>query len=392
MLPNLILLQWLQGLLSLGILGGGIYALWEWVQKARIYDADLDRYIFDPNWGLNGQTALLALGVGLLLWTLAGRLLLKPLLGRPPGHNDGDGPDNDILPTGTQRLVRPDGAELHVEFYGAEELPPLVLTHAWSLDSSEWRDVKRRLSERFRLITWDLPGLGNSTQPHTRDYSLENLAGHLQAVVGLAGERPVMLVGHSIGGMIVLTFCRQFPKALGTSVSSLVLVHTTYTNPLRTTLFAPLFTALERPLIVPLSYLTIWLSPLLRVMNWMNYLNGNSHISTRLTGFTGKGTWEQIELATRPQARPAPAVLARGTLGMLKYDATRTLGKIRVPTLIVAGDQDPLCRPQASEFMQQHIPAAQLSVITKARHMGNIEHHARFAELLSEFAATEVRA
>ena len=43
------------------------------------------------------------------------------------------------------------------------------------------------------------------------------------------------LLGHSIGGMIVLTFCRQFPKALGTTVNSLTLVHTTYTNPLRTT-------------------------------------------------------------------------------------------------------------------------------------------------------------
>lgn len=380
--------MWLQGLISLGILGGGIYSLWEWVQRARDYDPDLNRAVFDPNFGLNGQTALLILGLALLLWTFVGRLLLKPLLGRPPGSDPDDAGTQDILPTATQRLARPDGSELHVEFYGPEDAPPLVLTHAWSLDSTEWRALKRDLGDRFRLLAWDLPGLGRSTASKNHDYSLENLAGHLEAVLGLAGGRPALLLGHSIGGMIVLTFCRHFPKALGPRVNGLVLVHTTYTNPLRTTTLAGLFTALERPLIVPLAHLTIWLSPLLWVMNWMNYLNGASHLSTRLTGFTGKGTWDQIELATRPQLRPSPAVLARGTLGMLAYDATKTLPKIHIPTLVVAGDRDPLCKPQASEYIQSSVPAAQLTTLAPARHMGNIEHHARFTALVADFSST----
>ncbi len=392
MLPTSLILMWLQGLISLGIFGGGIYALWEWVQRARDYDPDLNRYVFDPNLGLNGQTALLALGLGLLLWTVAGRLLLKPLLGRPQGSDPDDDDAADIAPTATQRLVRPDGSELHVEFYGPEDAPPLVLTHAWSLDSSEWRALKRGLSDRFRLIAWDLPGLGRSKAAKNHDYSLENLAGHLEAVLGLAGGRPALLLGHSIGGMIVLTFCRHFPKALGPRVNGLVLVHTTYTNPLRTTILARLFTALERPLIVPLAHLTIWLFPFIWVMNWMNYVNGSSHIATRFTGFTGHGTWDQIELATRPQPRPSPAVLARGTLGMLAYDATKTLPKIHLPALVIAGDRDPLCKPQASEYMQSNMPSAQLITLAPARHMGNIEYHRHFAELVGDFSSTHIAA
>jgi pimeloyl-ACP methyl ester carboxylesterase len=69
-------------------------------------------------------------------------------------------------------------------------------------------------------------------------------------------------LGHSIGGMITLTFCRLFPQALGGKVRAIALVQTTYTNPVRTTTMAVLFTALERPVIVPLLHLTIWLSPL----------------------------------------------------------------------------------------------------------------------------------
>jgi pimeloyl-ACP methyl ester carboxylesterase len=221
---------------------------------------------------------------------------------------------------------------------------------------------------------------------------MENLAGHLDAVLKLSGGRPAVLLGHSIGGMIVLSFCRHFPKALGTRVNGLVLMHTTYTNPLRTTTLSGLFTALERPLIVPLAHVTIWLSPFVWVMNWMNYLNGNSHLATRLTGFTGRGTWDQIELVTRPQARPSPSVLARGTLGMLAYDETKTLPKIRVPTLVIAGDRDPLTTCEASEFIESHVPGAQLHVLSPGRHMGGIEYHTDAAALVGEFARESLAA
>jgi pimeloyl-ACP methyl ester carboxylesterase len=76
-------------------------------------------------------------------------------------------------------------------------------------------------------------------------------------VLGLAGNRSALLLGHSIGGMIILTFCQLFPAALGTRVAGLVLVHTTYTNPVRMTKLAGLTTMLERPVIVPLLHLTI---------------------------------------------------------------------------------------------------------------------------------------
>jgi hypothetical protein len=43
------------------------------------------------------------------------------------------------------------------------------------------------------------------------------------------------------------------------------------------------------------------------------------------------------------------AVLARGMLGMLRYDATTTLKTIHIPTLVVAANRDPVCKPEASE-------------------------------------------
>jgi pimeloyl-ACP methyl ester carboxylesterase len=235
---------------------------------------------------------------------------------------------------------------------------------------------------------WDLPGLGLSTRPVNNDYRLENLAHDLNAVLALAGGCPAILLGHSIGGMLTLTFCRLFPEALGTRVAGLMLVHTTYTNPVRTTKGTMLYTTLERPLLVPLLHLTIWLSPLVWVMNWLSYLNGTAHLSTKHSGFAGTDRWEQIAFATSFQPYASPAVLAYSMLGRLQYDATATLPAIEIPTFVVPGDLEPVCRPEASERIHHDVATGQLAPLTPAKHMGFLEHHTRFGDLVRAFAFT----
>jgi len=170
-------------------------------------------------------------------------------------------------------------------------------------------------------------------------------------------------------------------------VSGIALVQASYTNPVRTTNMAGLLTALERPVIVPLLHLTIWLSPLLWLSNLMSYLNGSALLSTKSSGFAGTETWEELDFVARFQLQAAPAVMARGMLGMLRYDATATLKAINVPALVLAGDRDPVCKPEASERMGREIPDAQLAKLAPAKHMGLIEHHTRFAEIVSNFSS-----
>jgi esterase/lipase len=52
--------------------------------------------------------------------------------------------------------------------------------------------------------------------------------------------------------------------------------------------------------------------------------------------------------------------MARGILGMMHYDATKTLGLISVPTLVVAGNQDSITKPEASELINSGIRSARL--------------------------------
>ena len=388
MIPIFILQTWILGLLSLGVVGGAIYLAYEWQQRSWGWDPVLKQWVFAPHFGLNQETMFFVSAIILTLLALTGGMIVKGILrltSRGKASADAD-PRRTPTPTSRQRLRRPDGSELQVEFYGPEDGPPIVLTHGWGLDSREWNYLKRDLSDDFRLIVWDEPGLGKSTRPTNRDYSLVNLARDLEAVLALAGDKPAILLGHSIGGMITLTLCGLSPALLGGRVIGLVLTHTTPTNPVRTTSGAGFFTAIEKPVLVPLMYLTIGLSPLVWLMNWLSYLNGSAHLSTKQSSFGGTETWEQIDFFTRFQPEASPAVMARGMLGMMRYDATQTLARISVSTLVVAGDRDSVTKPEASEAIRSGIPAARLITLAPAKHLGLIEHHTRYAEVVREFA------
>ena len=390
MVPTLILSILVCGLLSLGVVAGGAFFFHEWYRRSWGYDFALQQSVFAPEFGWNEPTLLLAAAVLLFAIALAGRTLVRLVLRLTGGRNATDEPPPHQTRDGEpklRRLQRPDGSELQVEIHGREDGPTILLTHGWGLNSTAWLYAKRELGRHFRLIVWDEPGLGKSRRPSNRDYSLEKLAGDLHAVLVVAGERPVTLLGHSIGGMITLTFCRMFPEELGRRVSGLVLTHTTYTNPVRTVKGAPFLTAIETPVLKPLVYLTVALSPLVWLMNWMSYLNGSSHLATKRTSFGGAETWDQLDFAALFMAKASPAVLARGMLGMMRYDATETLEQIDVPALVIAGEIDPVCKPEASERMANDIPEAELRMLPRARHLGFIEHHAMFAESVQRFVA-----
>lgn len=361
LMPLNLLLVWLVGLLSIGVLGGGLYIIYEW------YEGEV------------GLSYLVG-GVAVVLWSFAGRFISLPLLRR----RGTDEPK--FMRTGTvQRIQRPDGSVIQVEFYGPADGQPIILTHGWGPNSTVWYYAKRQLSDRFRVIVWDLPGLGKSSKPKNNDYSLEKYARDLESVVALVGK-PVVLLGHSLGGMCILTFCRLFPEQLRQQVAGLILVDTTYTNPVKTCIFSQFFRTVQKPLLQPLLYVTIILSPLVWLMNWLSYLNGSLYISVEISGFTGKETRGQLNFSAILSALGWPAVLARGTLAMFKFDETPTLSKINVPSLIIVGNSDIATIPAASIRMKAEVPNSQLVTLKPGGHMSLMEQNQQFAEAVSSFS------
>lgn len=388
---------WLRGLLALVAIGSSAYLMSRWAdhlpreQLVEVRHADwvavdarpLTSFgerveAWHPGW--DAITAVFAGGLVLALWSFGGCLVTPKLWLRR-------GADEPKSERGTEHteIRRPDGTVLNVEFYGPVDAPPVVLTHGWGADGTEWYHLKKALARKYRLIVWDLPGLGRSTAPATRDFSLEKMARDLEAVLQLAGPRPAVLLGHSIGGMTILTFCKLFPEALTSRVSGLVLVHTTYTNPLYTKVPTWLMPAIQKPVLEPLCYLTIALSPVIRLMNVLSYLNGSAHWANHRDVFAGTETRGELEFVTRYVVKASPAVIARGTLGMFGYDATEVLAAVTVPTLVIAAEGDTTTIPEASERIAAGVPGARLVTLSPARHMGLIERHDEFFLAVSGF-------
>ncbi|MCA1994218.1 MAG: alpha/beta hydrolase, partial [Coleofasciculus sp. S288] len=321
-------------------------------------------------------------GLALVLWSFVGRFIGLPLFRR----KGADEPKR-IRSGRVQRIPRPDGSVLQVELYGPEDGQPIILSHGWGPNSTVWYYAKRQLSDRFRVIVWDLPGLGKSSKPKNNDYSLEKYARDLEAVIALAGDKPAILLGHSMGGMLILTFCRLFPEHLRRRVAGVILVDSTYTNPVKTSIFTKLLRILQKPLLKPLLHLTIWLSPLLWLMTWLSYLNGSLHISVELSGYTGTETRGQLDFSALLSALGSPGVLARGTLAMFNFDETETLSTIDVPVLLIVGASDIATKPTASIRMKAELPQSEFVTLKPGGHMSLMEQNQKFAEVVRAFSA-----
>ena len=120
------------------------------------------------------------MAVALLLWVLTGGVIVRGILSLLMKSKSSGSratlPKHSRDGATVSRLGRPDGSELRVESYGREDAPPIILTHGWGANSTEWDYLKKELADDFRLIVWDLPGLGLSKRPTNRDYSMENLS------------------------------------------------------------------------------------------------------------------------------------------------------------------------------------------------------------------------
>jgi pimeloyl-ACP methyl ester carboxylesterase len=360
--PFPLLLTWLAGLFSLALIGGGVYLIWAWYVGAVV------------------GTAYLVAGVVMTLLTFVGRWIVLMFHPRGPDEPHTLQPDSEV------RLTRPDGTSLYVERYGPTEAPAIVLTHGAGANRTSWYYAIRSLSERFQVIVWDMPGLGHSQKAGHGDYSLERHARDLEAVLSVAGDQKAVLVGHSMGGMVLLTFCRLFPEHLVSRVRGLALVDTSYTNPAHTTTAAGLIRTIQKPVLEPLLHVTAWLAPLVWLMSWMGYLNGSSHLIGIVAGFAGSQTRGQLDLAVRYNPLAWPGVQARETLAMFRYDATGVLKNIPVPTLVFTGDLDRLIVPETARFMSDNAPQAQLVRLEPAGHMAVFERHDRMVSELSTFA------
>lgn len=366
-MPLLSLLRLLTTLVSLAILAGAAYLAWRWYDGNWIRDAEGDLVRVRENWHL-----WIAIALGLL--SAFGKTLLAPILARP----DTGAPSREDRGAGA--IIRgPNGSEIFVEELGNG--PTIVFTHGWAMDSTIWHYAKRALSGSFRVVVWDLPGLGKSKGP----ISLENFAGNLVAVIEWTGAEKVLLVGHSIGGMTIQTLARDNPVLFRRKVAGAVLLNTTYTNPLKTMILPRFMQAIRWPVLEPVMRLTILLYPLAWLSAWQSYFSGMAHLANR-AGFGKYVTRSQLDHVTLLSTKNSPASIDAGNLAMFRWDATGALSAMEVPVLLIAGEKDIVTKPEASREIAVQAPSAALKTVEGVNHMGMLERADEYNAAIAAFA------
>jgi pimeloyl-ACP methyl ester carboxylesterase len=317
----------------------------------------------------------------LVAYLLVGKGLIRLLFSK--SRTGEDAPKAERYPE-QQRLERPDGSIINVEHGGVKGKQTIIFIHGWNSNSMQWYYQKKFFEKDYHLVLMDHPGLGKSKRPNNGDYRLEKLAADLNAVIEQSNVKDPVLWGHSMGGFTILTYCKVYQEKLA-GVKGIILEHTTYTNPTKTSILSGLLTAIQNPVLKPLCWLMVALSPILWISRWMSYLNGNSLIMTRFLTFAGTQSGNQLDFTALLSTMAPPAITGRGVLGMFEYDATQILGQIKVPTLVIGADSDRLTKLEASITMQKSIPNARLLTLAPAGHMGFVERHAEVNETVNDF-------
>ena len=106
---------------------------------------------------------------------------------------------------------------LAVTTYGPPDAPLTVfLAHCWTLNRSDWhyqvRDLQREFGHDIRIVTWDHRGHGESARVRRSVCTIDNLARDWAMLIDtLAPDGPLVLAGHSIGGMTMMALAEHRP-------------------------------------------------------------------------------------------------------------------------------------------------------------------------------------
>lgn len=105
--------------------------------------------------------------------------------------------------------VRLHGHAVHYSAQGSG--PAIIFVHGWTCDESSWASQVPAFSDRYRVITLDLPGHGKSDLPEKNRFSMKLFADAVEAVRAATGVKRVVLVGHSMGAVVIRQYALDHP-------------------------------------------------------------------------------------------------------------------------------------------------------------------------------------
>lgn len=279
-------------------------------------------------------------------------------------------PEPNPMPGPTHRDVTASGIRLRVVEDGAGV--PIVMVHGLFMDHRTWDGVRLELRDQYRIITPDLPGFGQSEKPSPSrfPYGIDAFAGAIADLYAGLELGRAALVGHGLGGAIVLTLAARHPEL----VSHLVLV-----SPLVPPERPSLETRLARvPFVGNLVFRQLVGRSLFRAYFRERMLSrGADAASERIDAF--------YDSFNSPAARGSALATLRSCAD--SRPALAQTSRIQTPTLVIWGHDDALSPARFGQRLAREIRGAGFEQLD-AGHAPQEEQPKDVARLVARFLGT----
>jgi pimeloyl-ACP methyl ester carboxylesterase len=280
-------------------------------------------------------------------------------------------------PPGSRTVTTDDGVPLHVEVDDGPAGAPLTVlfSHGFTARLAEWDLQRAAVRDRARLVLWDQRGHGRSGWTRLTRATIDRTGRDLGEVLdATTPSGPVVLAGHSMGGMSILALARQRPELFGDRVVGVFLLATSAGGLVDTGLLGWLIKIVRRTGLLPL-YLGLlqWLAPLLE-----RFRRRGSAIGRRVTRRLLFGRDDADPRLVRMvqgllEETPFPVTMAFYAT-FLEHDESAALQVLRrVPVTVVAATHDRLTPVGHGRRIAEVIgESAELVVVPGAGHSVNL--------------------
>ena len=259
------------------------------------------------------------------------------------------------------------GLDIRYRLEGADDRPLVVLSHSLATSQEMWGFQLPLLARHFRVLAYDMRGHGASGTPDEARmdgaYTLEQLADDVAGLVAHLGYGRVHFVGLSIGGMIGQVLALRHPALVERLVLSSTI--TGATDAAGKKMWDDRIRQVEAQGVASQVDGTIarWLSP--------DFIDQAPQTTDWIRGLI--------------RANPVAGYVGCGRAIAGMNIRAADLGKLRLPTLVIAGEKDPGATVADAETIRSRIQGARLAVIAGGLHLANVEKPHDFNETLLSF-------
>ncbi len=258
----------------------------------------------------------------------------------------------------------------HHKIYYEErgEGDPLLMIAGLASDSQSWLPVIVPLSKRFRLITIDNRGTGRSDSDNN-DLTIDDLAGDVAALINHLGIEKVNILGHSMGGMIAMSFAVNYPEL----VDNLILVATTVKAGSRNIM---LFNS--------------WLEMLDNGMKKESWFKNIYYWLFTPSFFNDEQLVEQaVKMSLNYRFIQSDESFKNQIQTIVRFDFVESVAKLNARTLIMRGENDILFNKECTDDLSS-VTNSHTVIIPDAAHSVHMDNPAAFIKEVTDFLSDEL--